>query len=79
MGFFKLITGPELLEGLEVLLPEHWERKFPPTATLAMFLGQVLRADASCRNAVTESIFNQLLSGETKVSVNTTEYCQARQ
>jgi len=41
MDFFNLITGPELLERLEALLPEYRERKFPPTVTLAMFLGQV--------------------------------------
>jgi hypothetical protein len=26
--FFNLITGPELLETVEALLPEHRERKF---------------------------------------------------
>ena len=39
MDFFNLITGPELLETLEALLPEYRERKFSPTVTLAMFLG----------------------------------------
>ena len=37
MDFFNLITGPELLEPLEALLPEYRERKYPPTVTLAMF------------------------------------------
>src|SRR5450759_4652062 len=48
MDFFNLITGPELLEPLEALLPEYRERKYPPTVALAMFLGQVLSADGSC-------------------------------
>jgi hypothetical protein len=63
LDFFNLITGPDMLETLEALLPEYRERKFPPTVTLAMFLGQVLRADGSCQNAVNEAIVNQLLSG----------------
>jgi len=78
MDFFNLITGPELLERLEALLPEYRERKFPPTVTLAMFLGQVLRADSSCQNAVNEAIVNQLLQGADAVSANTGGYCQAR-
>ena len=79
MDFFNLITGPELLETLEGLMPEYRERKFPPTVTLAMFLGQVLRADSSCQNAVNEAIVNQLLSGASAVSANTGGYCLARQ
>lgn len=79
MDFFNLITGPELLEPLEALLPEYRERKFSPTVTLAMFLGQVLRADGSCQNAVNEAIVNQLLSGAEAVSANTGGYCVARQ
>ena len=79
MDFFNLITGPELLETLEALLPEHRERKFPPTVTLSMFLGQILRADSSCRNAVNEAIINQLLQGSEAVSANTGGYCQARE
>ncbi len=38
-GFFNLLTAPELLERVEGLLPEHRERVFPPTETLAMFPG----------------------------------------
>ncbi len=42
MSSFNLLTGPELLGRLEALLPEYRERKYPPTVTLAIFLGQVL-------------------------------------
>lgn len=80
MDFFNLITGPELLEPLEALLPEYRERKYPPTVALAMFLGQVLSPDGSCQNAVNEAIVNQLLSGdEAASSANTGGYCLARQ
>lgn len=77
--FFNLLTGPQLLEAVEALLPEYRERKYPPTATLAMFLGQVLSADGSCQNAVNEAIVNRLLSGLPTDSANTGGYCRARQ
>jgi hypothetical protein len=79
VDFFNLLTGPELLEPLEALLPEYRERKYPPTVTLAMFLGQVLSADGSCQNAVNDAIVNQLLSGLAAASANTGGYCLARQ
>ena len=43
-AFFNLLTGPELLEPVEALLPEHRERLFPPTETLSMFLAQAMSA-----------------------------------
>ncbi len=79
MHFFNLLTGPELLEPLEALLPEYRERKYPPTLSLAMFLGQVLSADGSCQNAVNEAIISRLLSGMDAQSANTGGYCLARQ
>jgi hypothetical protein len=76
--FFNLLTGPQLLECVEAHLPEHRERKFPPTATLAMFLGQVMSADRSCQNAVNAAVTARLMSGLTPGSVKTGGYCQAR-
>lgn len=61
--FFNLLTSPQLLERVETHLPEHRERKFPPTVALAMFLGQVMSADGSCQNAVDEALVERLLSG----------------
>jgi hypothetical protein len=48
-AFFNLLTGPQLLERVEAVLPAHRERVFPPTETLSMFLSQALSADGSCR------------------------------
>jgi hypothetical protein len=79
MDIFNLITGPDLLERLEALLPQCRERTFTPTVTLAMFLRQVLHADSSCQNALDEAIINQLLPGADAVSANTAGYCLARQ
>lgn len=76
--FFNLLTEPRMLTLVEAQLPEHRERKFPPTVALAMFLGQVMSADGSCQNAVDEAIVSRLLSGMEPGSVNTSGYCQAR-
>jgi hypothetical protein len=76
--FFNLLTSPQLLEQLEAHLPEHRERKFPPTVTLAMFLAQVMSADGSCQNAVDEALVTRVLSGMEPGSVSTSAYCQAR-
>jgi hypothetical protein len=32
-AFFNLLTGPELFDEVEALLPKHRERVFPPTET----------------------------------------------
>ena len=77
--FFNLLTDPQMLETVEAQLPEHRERRFPPTLTLAMFLGQVMSADGSCQNAVDEAVVGRLLAGMNPGSVNTSGYCQARQ
>lgn len=76
--FFNLLTGPQMLERVEAHLPEHRERKFPPTVTLAMFLGQVMSADGSCQNAVNAASMSRLLNGMDPGSVKTGGYCQAR-
>lgn len=76
--FFNLLTCPRLLQWVEAHLPEHRERKFPPTVTLAMFLGQVLSADGSCQNAVDEALVSRLVSGLAPGSANTSAYCQSR-
>ena len=77
-GFFNLLTGPELLERVEWLLPEHRERVFPPTETLAMFLAQALSPDGSCRQAVDDAAVKRLIAGLAPHSTSTSAYCQAR-
>ena len=37
-AMFNLLTGPQLLDRVEALLPKHGERLFPPTETLSLFL-----------------------------------------
>lgn len=76
--FFNLLTSPELLLEVELLLPEHRERLFPPTETLSMFLAQVLSADGSCQNIVNETAIRRLGGGLPLCSTHTGAYCRAR-
>jgi hypothetical protein len=50
LALFNLLTGPQLLDRVEGLLPEHRERPFPPTETLSMLPPQALLADGSPRS-----------------------------
>src|SRR5437588_2732207 len=55
------------------------DRIFSPLVTLWVFLGQVLRADHSCRAAVARLIAHRLAQGQSPCSADTGAYCQARQ
>jgi hypothetical protein len=77
--FFNLLTGPELFDPLEALLPAHRERRFPPTETLAMFLRQALSEDRSCQRAVNDAAVARLAGRLPRCSTHTGAYCRARQ
>lgn len=78
-AFFNLLTSPELLGEVESLLPEHRDRRFPPTETLSMFLAQALSADRSCQKAVNDTAVKRLAGGLPLCSTHTGAYCRARQ
>ena len=77
--YFNMLTGPELLETTEALLPEHRERLYPPTVTLSMFMRQVMEADGSCQKAVNGWAAQRARDGLSGCSVRTGAYCRARQ
>ena len=77
-AFFNLLTGPEFLNQVESLLPEHRERLFPPTETLSMFLAQAMSADRSCHNIVDDAAVKRLMGGLPICSTHTGAYCRAR-
>jgi len=77
--FFNVLTGPELLQKTEAYLPEHRERLYPPTETLAMFMRQVLSADGSCQKAVNDWAARRVADGLSVQSIRTGAYCRARQ
>ncbi len=78
-AFFNLLTGPELFDQVESLLPQHRERLYPPTEALSMFLAQALSADRSCQNAVDDAAVKRLAAGLAPCSTHTGGYCRARQ
>lgn len=78
VGFFNVLTGPELLEKTEVYLPAHRERLYPPTVTLSMFMKQALSADRSCQRAVNAWAAQRTAEGLTVQSIRTGAYCRAR-
>ena len=77
-AFFNLLTGPELLDQVESLLPPHRERLFPPTETLSMFLAQALSADRSCQKAVDDTAIRRAMASLPVCSTHTGAYCRAR-
>ena len=78
-NIFNLLTSPELFDQIEILLPAHRERLFPPTETLSMFVAQVLSQDRSCQHIVNQAVAKSLVSGSTPGSTHTGGYCKARQ
>ena len=76
--FFNVLTSPEFFDKLEEQLPEHRERLFPPTETLAMFLAQAMNEDRSCQRAVNAAAVKRLLGGLPMCSTYTGAYCRAR-
>ncbi len=77
-AMFNLLTGLQLLERVEALLPAHRERLFAPTETLSMFMAQSLSAAGSCRQAVNDAAVKRLVAGLSPCSTSTRAYCQAR-
>ena len=77
-AFFNMLTGPELLDPVESLLPGHRERLFPPTETLSMFLAQAMNADRSCQSTVNDASIKRLMNGLPICSTHTGAYCRAR-
>ena len=77
-AMFNLLTGPQLLDRVEKLLPDHRERLFPPKETLSMFVAQVLSADGSCQQVVDDAMVKRVIDGLKPGSTDTGGYCKAR-
>ena len=77
-ALFDLLTGPQLLERVEALLPPHRERLFPPTQALSMFVAQALSADGSCRQVVNAALVKRVRADLEPGSTDTGGYCKAR-
>jgi hypothetical protein len=77
-AMFNVLTGPQLFDCVESLLPAHRERLYPPTQTLSMLLTQALSSDGSCQHVVNESLVQRIMSGQVVGKTNTGAYCKAR-
>jgi hypothetical protein len=80
VDFFNVLTGSDLLQRTEALMPEYRERLYPPTVALSMFMGQALNADGSCQKAVDGWAAQCAADGlKRPISIRTGGYCKARQ
>lgn len=79
VDFFNLLTGPQLFDLTESLLPEHRERLYPPTVVLSMFIKQSLDEDGSCQRVVNGWAAQRAAEGLSAQSIRTGAYCKARQ
>ena len=77
-SMFNLLSGPQLFDHVEALLPAHRERSLPPTETLSMFMAQALSPDGSCQQAVNDAAVKRLVGGLKPCSTSTSAYCQRR-
>jgi hypothetical protein len=78
LPFTNVLTEEAIAQALATVT--GWlDRIFSPLVTLWVFLGQVLRADHSCRAAVARLITHRLARGQRACSGETGAYCQARQ
>ncbi|QDU29513.1 hypothetical protein ETAA8_46250 [Anatilimnocola aggregata] len=76
---FSDILSTELIKQALTTLKIGWiDCVFTPLVTLCVFLGQVLRADHSCRAAVARLIARRVARKERACSPETSAYCQAR-
>ncbi len=55
------------------------QRVFTPLVTLKAFILQVLSADGSCRQAVSQVLSERISQGKKGNSINTRSYCKARE
>ena len=77
LPFTDVLTEEGIAQALTAL--SGWlDRIFSPLVTLWVFLGQVLRADPSCRAAVARLLAHRLGQGQSPCSPETGAYCQAR-
>ena len=72
------VLTEEVLAQALVTLDGWLDRIFSPLVTLWVFLGQVLRADHSCRAAVARLMAHRIAQGQEPCSAQTGAYCQAR-
>jgi len=77
--FLDILSSNDICSIIERYTPEHRERIFTPTKTLAMFIKQALNFDRSCTRAVNEFIIDNIGSLPKNISKSTGSFCRSRQ
>ncbi len=77
--FLNILSSSDIRSIIEQNTPEHRERIFTPTRTLAMFIKQALNSDYSCSRAVNEFIIDNLDSLPNNISKSTGSFCRSRE
>lgn len=75
---FSDILSADLLKQLISASPRKRNRIFTPLVTLKAFISQVLSADGSCRQAVSQVFAERVGQGKKANSICTSSYCKAR-
>jgi hypothetical protein len=78
LPFTDVLSHETVEEALDTIEVTWNERNYTPLVTLWVFLGQVLSADHSCRNAVARLVVHRVSHGLSVCSSRTGAYCQAR-
>lgn len=76
--FGKILSLTEVVEALKQEKKVYRNRLFSPIVTLQYFLFQVLSADHSCRETVSQRVAEVLKDEAGECSSNTASYCVAR-
>ena len=79
MFFEKVLSSEDVVEGLKQEVGKYRDRIFSPIVTLQYFLYQVMSADHSCQEMVSQRMAELLKDGCRECSSNTASYCVARQ
>ena len=78
LPFTDVLSRETVTQALDTVEDAWNESIYTPLVTLWVFLGQVLSADHSCRNAVARLIVHRVSRGLSPCSSITGAYCQAR-
>jgi hypothetical protein len=78
LPFTDVLSSQVVSQALTAIGARWNDRIFTPLVTLWVFLGQVLSADHSCRDAVARLIAHRVSQGLRPCSSETGAYCQAR-
>jgi len=76
---FSDILRTECLQKIITSSSFKRNRIFTPLVTLKTFISQILSADGSCRQAVSQVFSERIIQGEKANSIGTSSYCKARE